>query len=1081
MSSWAVFEAVMGQESFSRSMVTSQRPSSLRFCSPDRILSLEPDPVINSPQDPRHDRNHPEDPHHPDLLNPSFLVNSSNPILRSEPSIDSPPPTSFLTSLASVVTWLLPDSFRSQFRVILKCSIAYLIASLFSFYDPLSDLLVLPFGLDGPFSGAHVIATIVTYYRPANTIGGMMQANHFAFWGLVWLIVLVVGSTLTSVVIENRTISHAIVLVVFVGFGYGTAAWVKQKSPVFSSTCSMIILISAVIITREGSIHYGYLDFKKTLIYSEIVVIGMLISNLTCIGFWRGSATGQLQNNINSTIESFTTLIGMLTKTFLLDETIYADQEGLKKAIDKHLASFTSLKQSLDAASYDFFEPKIQRSQSSYKELVDSMNRLAQHLAGLRSGCGLQHEIMEAARVKKGCDHPDSQSIRSGISSSSDFEPTKQVFVAFCESIGPELKTLMAIGVACLHEIRTPSENLPLSGIAEEGGCNSVDQIMRMRSQLTISLQAFEESHSLAMRKLYFDYCKRSNANIERVPSSDCLSHYQISPPNEGIFVICFFLFNMEEFMKELCHLLDLFAEIREDEEAIAYESQIRRRKYWNKVKSLCCWRKSHTSYYKPKPKPKPRRQRPKLTAVLPLDPKKISPIPVSQSSSKKKSGEQNLTLLSGYRAKFKRAIYDFFEGLNDPDVKIAIKVGAGAALLMLPAFLDVTRPLFHQYRGQWAVITYMIVTASTLGQTNFLVVTRTLGTLAGSIVALIAYHIFWEDPVALPLVGFLYSIPCYWLVVCFPRFAPTGRFLLLTYNLVCVYSYNVRDDNVHILVTAYRRVMCVLFGVFFGWVVNNYIWPYKARRELRKCLSEFLLECAFLYTYVVKRYSSSADEPERDDEPEGNIVAGGTAANDEDAPLLNQNFKTENDRIKAKLETTEFSNMELFLQVKLNRLFNLLSATQHEPRLKGPFPTERYRTMLNGCQSLLDTIHSLGSVTSRKDWFKSMRKEFLLPVKAEHKDMVGNLLLYFGLLSTSIELKSPLPPYLPPANQARQRLFNKIKKLTENDYFLLLFAFLVALKKIVKELELIGVEAQSLFGIIGGSNNLNEFEQIFV
>lgn len=84
----------------------------------------------------------------------------------------------------------------------------------------------------------------------------------------------------------------------------------------------------------------------------------------------------------------------------------------------------------------------------------------------------------------------------------------------------------------------------------------------------------------------------------------------------------------------------------------------------------------------------------------------------------------------------------------------------------------------------------------------------RLAGTLIGSAFAILAYHLFWEDPVALPIIGFVFSLPCYWLIVTQAAWASTGRFILLSYNLVCVYSYNVRDDNVHILVTAYRRVL---------------------------------------------------------------------------------------------------------------------------------------------------------------------------------------------------------------------------------------------------------------------------------
>lgn len=36
---------------------------------------------------------------------------------------------------------------------------------------------------------------------------------------------------------------------------------------------------------------------------------------------------------------------------------------------------------------------------------------------------------------------------------------------------------------------------------------------------------------------------------------------------------------------------------------------------------------------------------------------------------------------------------------------------------------------------------------------------------------------------------------------------------------------------------------------------------------------------------------------------------------------------------------------------------------------------------------------------------------------------MVGNIILYFSTLSAAFALKSPLPPYLPPAEEARLRL----------------------------------------------------------
>lgn len=43
---------------------------------------------------------------------------------------------------------------------------------------------------------------------------------------------------------------------------------------------------------------------------------------------------------------------------------------------------------------------------------------------------------------------------------------------------------------------------------------------------------------------------------------------------------------------------------------------------------------------------------------------------------------------------------------------------------------------------------------------------------------------------------------------------------------------------------------------------------------------------------------------------------------------------------------------------------------------------------------------------------------------------MVGNVILYFSVLSSAFQLKKPLPPYLPPAEKSRQRLVDALRGL---------------------------------------------------
>lgn len=88
------------------------------------------------------------------------------------------------------------------------------------------------------------------------------------------------------------------------------------------------------------------------------------------------------------------------------------------------------------------------------------------------------------------------------------------------------------------------------------------------------------------------------------------------------------------------------------------------------------------------------------------------------------------------------------------------------------------------------------------------------------------------------------------------------------------------------------------------------------------------------------------------------------------------------------------------------------------------------YRQILNASQGILDQLHAIRTVTTRDDWFGDVRREFILPVQKFRREMVGSILLYFSLLATTISAKAPLPPYLPPAREARERLVTAIRQL---------------------------------------------------
>lgn len=146
---------------------------------------------------------------------------------------------------------------------------------------------------------------------------------------------------------------------------------------------------------------------------SMIGLFGAIVSNLVCFLVWPQTAISNLQRSMTTTLESFSTLLPMLTRIFLLEPesgSHMADMEKLQLAAENHQKSFTSLRKNLIEAKSEwvFTRAGVEThypsgipggnfsGKESYEAAVDSLNRLAQHLNGLRSGTRLQYELTKA-------------------------------------------------------------------------------------------------------------------------------------------------------------------------------------------------------------------------------------------------------------------------------------------------------------------------------------------------------------------------------------------------------------------------------------------------------------------------------------------------------------------------------------------------------------------------------------------------------------------------------------------------------------------------------------------------------------
>jgi uncharacterized membrane protein YccC len=157
----------------------------------------------------------------------------------------------------------------------------------------------------------------------------------------------------------------------------------------------MAAVILFTVVVKEG----GIAKLAEVLL---IVVIGATISNVICFVLWPSSAIDRLQDSCAKTLDSFDTLLSLLGATFLLESPTgnNATYATLDKAVKSHNESFTKLKADLAEAQHEhIIDGRMSTDQRHrYAAVIDSLQKLAQHLTGMRSGTELQLELLEASQ-----------------------------------------------------------------------------------------------------------------------------------------------------------------------------------------------------------------------------------------------------------------------------------------------------------------------------------------------------------------------------------------------------------------------------------------------------------------------------------------------------------------------------------------------------------------------------------------------------------------------------------------------------------------------------------------------------------
>lgn len=379
--------------------------------------------------------------------------------------------------------------------------------------------------------------------------------------------------------------------------------------------------------------------------------------------------------------------------------------------------------------------------------------------------------------------------------------------------------------------------------------------------------------------------------------------------------------------------------------------------------------------------------------------------------------------LESGFAEEFRlqnRVTYRIWKSLSvfrRDETKFALKVGVGAALYALPSFLAFTRPTFSRWRGEWGLLSYMLVCSMTIGASNTTGYARFLGTCLGACCAIVAWYISAVNVFGLAFLGWLMATWTAYIILVKGQ-GPMGRFIMLTYNLSVLYAYslsvndNDHDDDeggVHPIITeiALHRVVAVLSGCLWGIIVTRVIWPISARNKLKDGLSLLWLQMSLIW----KR------------DPLSTMVDGKPAA--------------------VYLSSREKLQIERFL----SHLEALQTAAKSEFELKSPFPEAAWRNLLSRTRTMLNAFYamnleilknltassgevSLLQYTTQERLQLSSRISHLLsgnrPLATPYEPNFERLILII-VLASSMKLEYPLNDALPSIEHARDRLLASI------------------------------------------------------
>ncbi|KAF1979925.1 hypothetical protein BU23DRAFT_523531 [Bimuria novae-zelandiae CBS 107.79] len=949
---------------------------------------------------------------------------------------------------------------------ILKCSLAYVLGSLATFVPPISGLL-------GRNDGKHMVATITVYFHPARSVGSMIEAILLAFVAFLYAAFVSFASMAVSVFFSRQhhlIVGHVIVLILFCGGGLGLVGWTKQKlgSPLVNVACSLTSLALITVLTKEGAVQAAMFSYNKVWQVLKMIIMGTIATSAVALLIRPSSARNEFRDTFIKATDAMGEMLTHITRSFLSGSEVDLKTTSFLRASDQSKSTYKTLVKNLGEAKYEHYVLGTEEEYRIASKLVKCLEQLMQSIGGLRSAAETQFTLLAQTQAPNGnttMERPElstdssSNSVaevepspalsasptlshserRSSILASidelpenstevSDDEEPSQInagsfrlprtmqnnltaadmFTVFIAQLGPPMKSLA-------YTLRDVLNELPFGpGPEYEMAINE-----HFRHSLIDATALFVNARKEALGVVYQNKLPAKPGSLE------------VAADFEEVAASCgYFSSSLQDFSEDMVTFLDVLEQLKENAKRYPRTRSWEWLKFWRRWSWFRVKKVDDTenTVFLDDQGDRWQIRRPIYRKSTRGDPDK----PID---------EQPLT----YRVWLKLSVF------RREDIRYAFKVGIGAVLYAMWAFIPATRDFYSHWRGEWGLLSYMLVCSMTIGASNTTGFHRFFGTCLGAVYAIIAWIAAHENPFLLGFFGWLVSLQCFYIIVGKGK-GPMGRFIMLTYNLSALYAYSlsVRDEeddddeggiSPEIWEIVLHRVVAVMVGCIWGIIITRVIWPISARKKIQKGTTLLWLKMGLIW----KR-----------------------------GPLRTLYEMQNGGRHGGVTYMTPREDIEL--RRFLNTLESLQSSATSEFELKGPFPAKTFKVILQATSRMLDSFHAMNVMILKDVKATEGEKELLRYTKTEWTELSWRISHLFSVMASSMKLEYPLNAVLPNIERTRDRLLAKVfefrrsglgKVIAKDDDYALIYTYALVTGQLGRDLAIIGQEIEKLYGVL--------------